>query len=223
MPLPHYTTCYCTRREPRWRCVWPMDCKGWFPFWKSPTQSSWPSPQTACSCFLTAIRRARCVSITAPPVATLRMHCLRNWVCRVYVSKSMLLFSLHSWSSWQTVGQKVWCSLWETTTMKNSYGPPAESWRCFLSVRATSRLSLTLVSVCVCVLCSRFNYLLLFVSLLSFFYLFLYPRGILLSLFFHSRGLFSWAFCIIFSIISQSPSHFFVFGAFCIFFSPLLD
>lgn len=107
-----------------------------------------------------------CVSMTAPLVATLRMHCLRNWVYKLCVSESVLFFPLHSWSSWQMVGQKVWCSLWETTTMKSSYGPPAESWRCFLSVQATSRLLLTLVSICVCYVLL----LTLFVSLLSFFY-----------------------------------------------------
>lgn len=117
------------------------------------------------------------------------------------------------------VGQKVWCSLWETTTMRSSCGPPAESWRCFLSVQATSRLLLMLVSECV-------HYILHltlfspFVSLLWFFFILRPWRNILISFSFIPKYCSLGRFC----IISQSPSHFVwvlclrMSGAFCIFF-----
>lgn len=59
MPSPPSTTCFCTKRGPRWRCVLLMACRGWFPYWKRVTPSSWPSPRTACSCCPTATRRAK--------------------------------------------------------------------------------------------------------------------------------------------------------------------
>lgn len=62
-PSPRFTTCCCTRKELRWPFVWQMDCREWFPCWRRVTPSSWPSPQTVCSCCHTATRRARCVWI----------------------------------------------------------------------------------------------------------------------------------------------------------------
>ena len=58
-PLPPCTTCCCTKKGLRWRCVLLMACSGWFRYWKRVTRSSWPSLLTVCSSCPMAIRRAR--------------------------------------------------------------------------------------------------------------------------------------------------------------------
>lgn len=73
-PSPRFTTCCCTRKELRWPFVWQMDCREWFPCWRRVTPSSWPSPQTVCSCCHTATRRARCVWIYYFSLHLLTLH-----------------------------------------------------------------------------------------------------------------------------------------------------
>lgn len=65
MPSPLSTTCCCIKKGPRWQCVSPTGCRGWFPYWRRVTLSSWPLPPTVCSSCLMATRRAKWANTVA--------------------------------------------------------------------------------------------------------------------------------------------------------------